>query len=663
MSSESVQPTRRSATESGTSAPGASARPVPATSLLELAGRIGVDSELVDAGRLVTKRRDNVLGLLLRALNREEIAVMEDRGCRADDWTQVQVAEDFDAFRVRRSHFKGRCILGRFSGEAEVVHGIKLATGIYDCTLINCQVGNDCLLENVSFAANVIIDRGAVLFDVGSVTCSGATAFGAGQQIPIGPETGGRELPLWAEALVDEAALVARERGDASGQAAVLQSIERYVQAIRSPVSWIRRRACVRHTERIRDTYIGINAVIDHALELSNTTVLSSLEEPTSVGGGAAVTDSILQYGVSVSGSAIVRRSLLLEHSAVDEHASVDTSVIGPNTTITKGEVTASLVGPFVGFHHQSLLIAAYWPEGKGNVAYGAMVGSNHNGRAPDQEIWPGEGAFFGLGSAIRFPTDLSESPYLVVSMGTTTLPQKVRFPFSLLTVPAEPLDETQVNVPRAYNELIPAWGLYANAYGLVRTEIKFASRDRSTRHLIDYKVLRPHIMRLVRDARERLLGVRGIKPVYLESDIDGIGKNFIREESRIKGIEVYGRALKRYCLRVLLAEQEGNLEIPGSGELAHEQARQLLPGIGLNERMKLLIDMERANAELVQSSKARDDDRGARIIPGYVEAHVSAEKDPIVLSAWERVRRTEARVSKLGIVIRQPTGHGPASP
>ena len=52
---------------------------------------------------------------------------------------------------------------------------------------------------------------------------------------------------------------------------------------------------------------------------------------------------------------------------------------------------STSLVGPFVAFHHQALLIAAYWPEGKGNIAYGANVGSNHTGKAPDQEIRPGE--------------------------------------------------------------------------------------------------------------------------------------------------------------------------------------------------------------------------------------------------------------------------------
>jgi len=642
----------RKATESTVPAdPLQTVRPTPVT-LTELASLIGHDSELIDAGRLVAKRRDNVLGLLLRDPSREEIAVMEDRGCRADDWKHVQVAQDFDAFRVRRTHLKGHCVLGRFTGDIEVLAGIKLPAGIYDCTLIDCQVGNDCLLENVRFAANIIIDREAVLFDVGSITCSGSARFGAGQLIAIGPETGGRELPLWAEVTIDEAALITRERADKDGQKAVRVAVEQYTRIATSPVGWVRRKARVRHVERVRDAYIGVSAVIDHALELTNTCVLSSSEEPTEVSGGAAVRDSVLQHGVHVTGNGIVRGSALLEHSAVDEHASISASVIGPNTTIAKGEVTSSLVGPFVGFHHQSLLISAYWPEGKGNIAYGAMVGSNHNGRAPDQEIWPGEGCFFGLGCAIRFPSDFSQSPYSVVSMGVSTLPQKVRFPFSLITVPAEPLDESQGLVPRAYNELIPAWGLFANAYGLVRTELKFAKRDKSRRHLIDYKVLRPQVIRQVREARDRLLAVEQTKPVYIETDIDGLGKNFLREQSRLKAIEVYGRALKRYCLRVLLAEQEGNLQIPGSGELAHELARLLLPGINFNQRMKLLLDMEKQNAELVQSSKARDDERGARIIPGYAEAHVSAADDAVVASAWARVQKTADRIAKLGVAL-----------
>ena len=47
-------------------------------------------------------------------------------------------------------------------------------------------------------------------------------------------------------------------------------------------------------------------------------------------------------------------------------------SILGHNSGVSEGECTSCLVGPFVGFHHQSLLIATLWPEGKGNVGYGA---------------------------------------------------------------------------------------------------------------------------------------------------------------------------------------------------------------------------------------------------------------------------------------------------
>jgi hypothetical protein len=622
--------------------------PIPTfLTLTDLAALIGPGSELIEAAKQVAKRRDNILGLLLREPTREEIAVMEDRGCRCSDWSLIKVAENFDAFRVRRTHLRGACVLGRFSAEVEVEPGLSLPTGIYDCTLLDCQVGNDCLLENVRFAANLVVDREAVLFDVSSITGSGSTCFGCAQELPLANEAGGREVPMWAEMTVDAAALIARTRHDRQGLAAVRSAAEAYAKAVRSPVAWVRRKARVRHTERISDAYLGAGTDIDHAHEVRDVAILSTVDEPVSIRAGAAVSHSVLQWGVEVAGNGIVRNSALLEHSAVDEHASVDTSVIGPNTHIAKGEVTASLVGPFVGFHHQSLLIAAFWPEGRGNIAYGAMVGSNHTGRAADQEIWPGEGVFFGLGCAIRLPANYSEAAYSTIGMGVTTLPQRVSFPFSLITVPADPLPES---VPRAYNEIQPAWGLSENAYGIVRNELKYAKRDQARRHRIDYKIFRPHIMRQVRDARDRLAAVTVVKEVYLESDIPGLGKNALREPVRTQAIAAYDQALLRYALRLLLGEAEGTLTIPGSAEIAHELADALLPGLTCAQRLAKLVEIESENARLVQESKAKDDERGVRVIPGYSDAHLAAEHDPVVKSAWERVERTRQRVAALSL-------------
>lgn len=616
-------------------------------SLTEVAAGIGRGSELLQAARVVAKRPDNVLGLLLRQLSREEIAVLEDRGCHADDWAVIQVAEDFNPFRVRRTFLRGACVLGRFDEHVDLGEGLSLPSGIYDCTLVDCQVGNNCLLEKVRFCSRVVIEHEAVVFDVGRFTCSGAAVYGCGQHLPVAIETGGREVPLWAELSVPDAAVIARDRADTDGQRQIVAAVAAYVDELRSPVCWVRRGAVVMNTDQLVDVYIGSGARIDHAQELRDVCLLSQPEEATVIGGGASLSEAVVQWGVSVKGHAIVHQALLCEHSSVDENAVVCTSIIGPNTGIAKGEVTASLVGPFVGFHHQSMLIAAYWPEGRGNIAYGAMVGSNHTGRAPDQELWAGEGMFFGLGCSIRYPSDFSQAPYSIVGAGVNTLAQKLTLPFSLLTTPGETLFDEDRIIPRAFNECLPGWGLYANAYGIERMELKFAKRDRARRHRLSYHVLRPRVMTLVRQAlaigRRALVDERSF---YLDEQLPGLGKNFVRRAALARGVEAYARVLERYALRILLGEAEGHELLPGSGELAHSIIDELLPGVDQATRLSELAAIERANAEIVEASKATDDERGARIIPGYAAAHQRAVDDPVVAHAWQRVASTEARIA-----------------
>src|SRR5262249_50058277 len=188
---------------------------------------------------------------------------------------------------------------------------------------------------------------------------------------------------------------------------------------------------------KVRNTYLGPSARVDGANLVADSALLSSAEEKVQVDTGACVTNSVLQWGSQVSTMAIVDRAVLTEHSHAERHGKVTESVIGPNTGVAGGEVTASLLGPFVGFHHQALLIAAFWPAGRGNVGYGANVGSNHTSKAPDQEFWPGEGMFLGLGVNVKFPADFSKAPYSIIASGVTTLPQKVTFPFSLINAPS----------------------------------------------------------------------------------------------------------------------------------------------------------------------------------------------------------------------------------
>jgi len=317
-------------------------------------------------------------------------------------------------------------------------------------------------------------------------------------------------------------------------------------------------------------------------------------------------------------------------------------SILGPNTGVAEGECTASLCGPFVGFHHQSLLIAAYWPEGKGNVGYGANVGSNHTGKAPDQEIWCGEGTFFGLGVNIKMPSNFSRAPYSIIATAVNALPQKVEMPFSLINTPAVRLDK----ISPAYNEIMPGWVLSDNIFSVKRNEGKYTKRNKAKRTQFVFEVFRPDVVDLMLEARKRLSAVAEVKPVYTDKDVKGLGKNYMFEESRKAGIDAYTFYIKYYAVKGLAKKVKELVEEGKTAQVAkviatktscqrweHERAvlQAEFSGLGVAELLKEYADMTIKIAQNVEESKAKDDNRGVRIIPDYAEAHEAAKDNSFV--------------------------------
>jgi len=300
-------------------------------------------------------------------------------------------------------------------------------------------------------------------------------------------------------------------------------------------------------------------------------------------------------------------------------------------------------------------LIASLWPEGRGNVSYGAMAGANHTTKAPDQEFLPGEGAFIGLGTKIRFPADFSGAPYSVFASGIETLPQKLLFPFSLVNHPSS----AQPNIPPAYNEISPASALTDNTYALVRTESKHRSRNRSRRSRFDFAILRPPIIDSMRYACGRLEEIKEVKSVYTDRDIVGLGKNFLLEESRQRAIEGYRFHIQRYALmklkeRITSANaRDASQVLAGvSNEPEWEHVRLILrQDLGMTrieDGLNSLSSLQEEFAKAVERSKAKDDERGPRIIDDYADVHVKAADDPIVRQTWEDTRRLQEEIKAL---------------
>jgi len=354
---------------------------------------------------------------------------------------------------------------------------------------------------------------------------------------------------------------------------------------------------------------------------------------------------------------AVVEGSVVDEAATVERHGKLTASLLGPNSALAGGEITASLAGPFTAAHHQSLLIAAWWPSGRGNLGYGANVGSNHTSRLPDQEIRPGEGMFFGLGCSVKFPSDFRSAPWSILATGVTTLPQRVAFPFSLICEPFE----ARTDVPPAFGQIIPAWVLAQSFYSVVRNDRKIRGRNRAPGWRDDRGILRGETADLMEAAADALSAAVPA-PIHLERSLPGLGCNFLLEEDRLSAIGTYRfhalfHAMRR--LADLLGGGAGFLRlmegppVDADWDRCRKRIGALHPGEGPDVLLARLGSMWSTLAEEVAGSRTRDDSRGARIVEDYPLFHRPAAEDPVIAAFRADAAEAAAAVERLIRAVR----------
>ena len=628
---------------------------------------------------------------ILRSLTHREIETLTGNvcRCRCTDWTTIRLlyAQDgsanhdlspFLAEQFSESSFSGFVVLGvalnknefqtDSSAGEQPAHirvlrpGVHRNTCIHDCILEpGCRVYGNGILEKTHIYPNAsVINCGTITRSVGK---DGAPSMGLASQLEIcvGPEAGGeRMIEIFPESnIVDTCqSLIRPSNKPKTTKLAQFQKSDLLFKLcllnILLPYSSIHD-----NPNTINDVFLSNFASIHSSSTVSYATLLAH----STIRSNSNVSNTCLQWNASVSKSAIVHNSIIMEASSASNSAIVNCSIIGPDTHLEGGETGHSLLGPSVNSHHQSLLLGVIWPCGRGNVGYGANVGSNHTGRIPDQECWAGEGLFWGLSAVVKFPLDMTFSPYSIVAAGTTVHPQKIEMPFSLI------VDD----------KLHPGWVLGYSPYTITRNERKYIQRRKATRHkpYTGWNIMRPGIAQMCFNARAMLMSKK----------VRGIGKYHLTEKSKADGIRIYSQFIQRYVLQGLLRQV---LKISESKSKMHDSLLSLLPPeIVLDEKniqndiifpwdepsfsnleeewkyqlalirhefkdanlaflLKHLSKLESEYAESLAYSKSKDDYRGNKVIPGYKDCHVSAEDDSVVKMVREEAAATKATIEKI---------------
>lgn len=421
---------------------------------------------------------------MYRLLTKGEIAQLERQGNSAQDWNTVCVEDPFDLGLVRDSHFSGSVRIGAIQNAVVKDNdGLVLTEGIVGCCLADSTIGGHCALYHVKYLSRYIVGDHCLLFNVGQMC-------GVDRQAWLEPmnENGARRILPFPGMTISDAYLWARYRG----QKKMLQCLERMATEKRD----MGRQAC-----------IGDYACISNTQLISNVSMLSSEQSPSYIKQCISVTDGVAGFGSKLENGVIASRFLLGENVRLEYGLRLNDTVVGDNSTLARGEVGSSFIFPCHEQHHNSSFLIAALVEGQSNMASGATVGSNHNGRTADGELHAARGFWPGLCCSLKHNSRFAA--YCLLAKGDYPYEMDISLPFALVNN----------NVSKNQLEVMPAYWWMYNMYALNRCNTKFHSRDKRKvgAQDIDFQILAP-------DTAEQILVARAL----LKKWIDKAGTNGI---------------------------------------------------------------------------------------------------------------------------------------
>ena len=380
-----------------------------------------------------------------RALTPGEIAALEASGSTADDWSSIEVAEDFHPSQLRGARLGGR---------------VRLASGV-------------CIRN--SGVRNYDIGAGTLVEEVVRLECRGESAFGNGTEVAVMNENGGRTVRIYSGLTAQIAYMAAVYRHRPALVAALDRMARRAADAARSAQGSIGRDCRITDCRLLRDVCIGHGATLEGVSVLSNGTV----GDFSRIGIDVKAYDFVTAEHALVDNGSLIERCFIGERCIFDRGYTASDSLFFANSHCENGEAVSIFAGPYTVSHHKSsLLIAGMFSFF--NAGSGANQ-SNHlfKSGAVHQSVHL-RGCKFGSGAYIMSPA--IEGPFTIVLGHHSSHHDTSEFPYSYLVEKEE------------RSMLMP--GANLTSCGAVRDIEKWAQRDRRRvrRDVVDFAEYNPYV-------------------------------------------------------------------------------------------------------------------------------------------------------------------------
>lgn len=453
---------------------------------------------------------DIILGK--RHLTANEITILEKNlnSSEYPDWSNVLVSAEsssFDVSLIQSSSFSGFVVLGRIIPSTLKYHDLELEVGIYHSKLKDVVVGDDNVIQNVSYLENYRLGNRVMLFNIQEMGCTKHSKFGNGilkegesenlrVWISVANENDKRSVLPFESMIPSDAYLWSRKRDDTLLMQRFIELTEFGNNKKLNTFGFVDDDTVIKNTTLLKDVKVGKCAYIKGALKLKNITILSSPEEESQIGEGVELVNGIMGYGSHAFYQSVAVRFVIGRNCQLKYGARLLNSVLGDNSTVSCCELLNNLVFPFHEQHHNSSFLIATTIMGQSNIAAGATIGSNHNSRSPDGEIIAGRGFWPGLCSDFKHNSKFAA--FTLVAKGSYQQELNISYPFSLVSGITE---QQPVHI-------IPAYWFLFNMFAIARNNYKFQKRDKRVVKVqnIETDPLAPDTMQQIIFAIERLI-------------------------------------------------------------------------------------------------------------------------------------------------------------
>ena len=294
----------------------------------------------------------------MRNLTEEEINILDDNGCWAEDWSTVTVSDDFAPKYMHRVVLYGEVQIGSFEKNVEVSPGFFKHSGINNATLRNVTVGDDCLIENIGgYINNYTIGDDCYISNVSTIETTEGATYGQGNLISVLNEVGDGNLILFNGLNSQIAALMIQHNRNKEFWSAMRRLISEDIRTTSPDRGMIGNSVKIVNTKEITNTVIGDECEVSGAARLSDVTILSSPNATVYIGTGVICENSIINHGSSLINSVKMQDCFVGEACKISNGFTASQSVFFANCYMSNGEACAAFCGPFTASHHKSSLL------------------------------------------------------------------------------------------------------------------------------------------------------------------------------------------------------------------------------------------------------------------------------------------------------------------